>query len=86
MEDKKKLDIKGLRNQKRKIRKRIRLKQQEILHLERLEREIGNKMQKMKDSELRRKKVNEELRSGKSRFTKRALLNVLKEIREDDNA
>ena len=85
MDDEKRLSLRELQHEKKKIRRLLRIKRQEILHLERLSREVSKEMQTAKAIELHRKRIKEELKSGKARFTKRALLNILKELDDEPN-
>ena len=84
MDDKKKLSVREMQHEKRKIKRLLRIRRQELLHLERLLRDVSKEMQTAKAIELQRKRIKEELKAGKAKFSKRALLNILKELNDDD--
>jgi len=82
----KKLTAKDLRAEKRTVRRLIRIKRAELIHLERIEREIRKKMKTAKEIETDRARSGKEIREGSARFTKRALLNILKEINDAERS
>ena len=79
MDDQKPISSRDLLKEKKKIKKLIRIKRQEIIQLERLYREASKKMKIAKSIDHGDTSIII-LEDQKKRFNKRALINVLKEL------